>query len=283
MNILSIQSTVAYGHVGNSAAVFPLQRLGFSVWPVITVHFSNNPSYGHFGGSVLPAADVADVIAGLDRNGILADCDAVLSGYMGDVPVGEVILDAVARVRRAAPEPLYCCDPVMGDVDSGFYVRAGLPDFIRDRAVPAADIVTPNQFELEFLTGAPATDLDSVLLAADRLRATGPDIVVVTSLRRTDNPLETVEVLVVSGEGAWLVGTPLLPARVNGTGDVIAALFLAHFLKGRDAAMALSRAVASVFAIMEETVKAGTREIQLIAAQDVIADPPDRFPVTRLR
>ncbi|NBC31693.1 MAG: pyridoxal kinase PdxY [Alphaproteobacteria bacterium] len=283
MNILSIQSSVAYGHVGNSAAVFPLQRQGFSVWPVITVHFSNHTGYGAWRGPVLPAADIAEVITGIEERGVLPACDAVLSGYMGDVSLGAVIVDAVARVKAANPKALYCCDPVMGDVGRGFFVRPGIPDFMRDRAVPAADIVTPNQFELEFLTGGSIGTMDDALAAADRARALGPDLVLVTSLHRKDGPADDIEMLAVSGDGAWLVATPLLPLSVNGAGDATAALFFGHYLRTGDPGAALSRTAASIFAVLEETHRRGAREIQLIAAQDRIADPPDRFPAVRLR
>ena len=151
MTILSIQSSVAYGHVGNSAAVFPLQRIGVEVWPVNTVHFSNHTGYGAWRGMVLAAETIADVIQGIEERGVLHRCDGVLSGYMGDASLGEVILDAFTRVKRANPNAVYCCDPVMGDVGRGFFVRPGIPEFMRDRAVPAATLVTPNQFELEYL------------------------------------------------------------------------------------------------------------------------------------
>ena len=283
LNILSIQSSVAYGHVGNSAASFPLQRLGIEVWPVITVHFSNHTGYGEWRGPVLPAGDIAEVVRGIDERGVLPRCHATLSGYMGDVSLGEVILDAVARVEAANPKAVYCCDPVMGDVGRGFFVRPGIPEFMRDRAVPAADIITPNQFELEYLTGRSVDTLENALAAADAARALGPEIVLITSLQRDGAPAGTIELLAVSGEGAWLVGTPLLPISVNGAGDMTAALFLAHYLKTGDPATALGRVAASVFAVMEATVAAGAREIQIVAAQDAIANPPDRFAVDKVR
>ena len=283
LNILSIQSTVAYGHVGNSAAAFPLQRLGIEVWPVITVHFSNHTGYGAWRGPVLPADDIAEVIEGIGERGALPGCDATLSGYMGDVSLGRVIVDAAARVKAANPGALYCCDPVMGDVGRGFFVRPGIPEFMRDAAVPAADIITPNQFELEYLTGHAVDTLEHALTAADAARAMGPEIVLITSLQRDGAPPDTIELLAVSGAGAWLVGTPLLPITVNGAGDMTAALFLAHYLKSGDAATALSRVAASVFAVMEATVAAGAREIQIVAAQDAIAHPPERFAVDQVR
>ena len=283
LNILSIQSSVAYGHVGNSAAVFPLQRLGIEVWPVITVHFSNHTGYGQWRGPVLAADHVADVLLGIEERGVLPSCTAVLSGYMGDAALGDLIVGAAAKVKAASPQAIYCCDPVMGDVGRGFFVRPGIPDFMRDTAVPAADIITPNQFELEYLTGVTVTSIETALRAADAARAMGPRLVLLTSLQRTDAPPGRIELMAVGPDGAWLVTTPLLDLSVNGAGDATAALFLAHYLKTRSAETALVRTAASIFAVMEATVAAGAREIQLIAAQDTIADPPDRFPAQRIR
>src|ERR1700704_2073876 len=138
MTILSIQSSVAYGHVGNSAAVFPLQRIGVEVYPVYTVHFSNHTGYGAWRGLVLPVEAVAEVIRGIEERQVFARCDGVLSGYMGDVSLGKVVLEAVEKVRIANPSGAYCCDPVIGDVGRGVFVRPGIPEFMRDHAVPAA-------------------------------------------------------------------------------------------------------------------------------------------------
>ena len=283
MNVLSIQSSVAYGHVGNSAAVFPLQRLGFSVWPVNTVLFSNHTGYGDWRGTVVPAGDVAEVIRGVEDRGVLGECDAVLSGYLGDASLGRVVLDAVARTKAANARAVYCCDPVMGDVGRGFFVRPGIPEFVRDHAVPAADIVTPNHFELEFLSGVTVRSLSDALDATDLVRAMGPDLVLTTSLRREGASEGVVGMLAVSGDGAWLVETPLLPLEVNGAGDAVCAIFLAHLLRNGDAAGALSRAASSVYAVMEATLMYKAREIRLVEAQDAIADPPDRFPAVRVR
>ncbi|MEV4481392.1 pyridoxal kinase PdxY [Micromonospora coxensis] len=283
MRILSIQSSVAYGHVGNSAAVFPLQRLGHDVWPVLTVHFSNHTGYGAWRGPLLAPADVAEVIAGIADRGVLGSADAVLSGYQGDPAMGAVILDAVAQVKAANPDALYCCDPVMGDVGRGMFVRPGIPEYLRDEVVPRADIITPNQFELDFLAGRTTTTLAELLDAVDVVRATGPRHVLVTSVLHGDVPSGSLEVVAVSDEGAWVVTTPLLPISPNGGGDVTAALYLAHLSTTGSPATALERTTASIFAVFEATLAAGTRELQLIAAQDVIADPPARFAARRLR
>ncbi len=257
MNILSIQSSVAYGHVGNSAAVFPLQRMGFEVWPVNTVHFSNHTGYGEWRGFVLPAEDVAGIIRGIEDRHVLPGCDAVLSGYLGDASLGEVIVEAVARVKQHNPRAIYCCDPVMGDAGRGFFVRSGIPEFIKEVAVPAANIITPNQFELEFLTGVEIGDLEDALGAADEASRLGPETVLTTSLRRWDAAADTIEMLAVSEEGAWLVQTPMLALEVNGAGDATAALFLAHLLRYSTLAEALSTTASTVYAVLEETHRTG--------------------------
>ena len=283
MQILSIQSSVAYGHVGNSAAVFPLQRLGHEVWPVNTVHFSNHTGYGAWRGPLLDPADVREVIAGIDDRGALAGVDAVLSGYQGDPAVGAVILDTVARVKDLNPEAVYGCDPVMGDVGRGMFVRPGIPEYLRDTVLPRADILTPNHFELDFLAGRETSTLAAIVDAVDDLRERGPRDVLVTSVVHGEVPEGRIDVVAVSDEGAWAVETPLLPITPNGCGDVTAALYLAHLRATGSAETALVRTTSAVFAILEKTLAAGTREIQLVAAQEAIADPPERFDVRRLR
>ncbi len=282
MRILSIQSSVAYGHVGNSAAVFPLQRLGHEVWPVNTVHFSNHTGYGAWRGPLLDPADVAEVITGVAERGALPGCAAVLSGYQGAEAVGEVILDAVGRVKAANPAAVYCCDPVMGDVGRGFFVRPGIPEFMRDRVVPAADLATPNQFELEFLTGAAVTTAAGLLDAVDALRAMGPRTVLVTSVRTEQTPADSIEMVAVDDDGAWSVHTPLLPLSVNGAGDLTSALFLAHTLADGPR-VALQRTASSVFGVLRATHEGGHREIALITAQDELVTPTRAFVARRLR
>ena len=283
MSILSIQSSVAYGYAGNSAAVFPLQRLGVEVWPVLTVHFSNNTSYDGVRGPLLAPEDIAEVVQGIEDRGVLGDCAAVLSGYQGAEQVGEVVLQAVAKVKTHNPEAVYCCDPVIGDVGRGFFVRPGIPEFMRDQVVPASDIATPNQFELDFLTGRVTRTMTDVLGAADELRELGPHTVLVTSVVTDDTASGTLGMAVVSADGAWAVHTPKLPLTPTGTGDVTAALFLAHLLGTQQAPTALARTASSVYGILETTVRLGRREIALVAAQDLVADPPMQFEVTRLR
>jgi len=280
--ILSIQSAVAYGHVGNSAAVFPLQRLGFEVWPVNTVQFSNHTGYGDWRGPVLTVEAVADVLTGVEERGVFGRCGAVLSGYMGDAGLGRVVLDFVGRVRAANAEAVYCCDPVMGDVETGFYVRPGIPELMRDHAVPAADIVTPNQFELEALTGRDCGTMEAALEAAQALRAMGPSTVVITSLQRRDGPDDVIEMIAVDDVGAWRVAVPRLRVYLSGTGDLTAALLLANLMTGHGTDAALARTASSVFAVVEATVRDGAGEIRLIAAQEAMVAPSRRFEAERI-
>ncbi|MGA0530609.1 pyridoxal kinase PdxY [Hansschlegelia sp. KR7-227] len=277
MNILSIQSHVAYGHVGNASAAFPMQRLGHEVWAVNTVQFSNHTGYGAWRGPVFPAEAIREVVTGIEERGVLPSCDGVLSGYMGDAAIGETILDAVARVKAANPTALYACDPVIGDVGRGVFVRPGIPEFMRDRALPAADVVTPNQFELEFLAGAQVTSLDAAKAAAGALLARGPRVALVTSLQTAETPADSIEMVAVDGEGAWRLRTPLLPVSVNGAGDAIAALFFVHLLTTGSAAEALSRASSSVYGVLKATAAAGSREILTVAAQDEFVAPSEVF------
>ena len=283
MSILSIQSLVAYGHAGNSAALFPLQRLGKVVWPVMTVHFSNHTGYGDWKGPLLTSGDVADVIEGVGNRGALERCEAVLSGYQGAEDVGAVILDAVAKVKAANASAIYCCDPVMGDVGRGMFVRPGIPEFMRDQVVPAADVITPNHFELDFLAGTETSTTDELVAAVDAVRATGPETVLVTSVIVDDTPDDALDMVVVGREGAWRPGAPRLAATPPGAGDRPAAVSPAPGRAGRPPADALARTTASVFAVVQATADAGEREMRIVQTQDELAAPSRTFPAERLR
>jgi pyridoxine kinase len=283
MKVLSIQSAVAYGHVGNSAAVFPLQRIGVEVLPVYTVNFSNHTGYGAWRGPMIAPDDVRAVITGIEERGVLGDIDVVLSGYQGGEGIAEVIIETVARVKAANPAAVYACDPVMGNARSGCFVAPAIPVLLRDRVVPVADIITPNQFELGYLTGTEPSDLPSTLESVDRARELGPRTVLVTSVERPDREQGTLEMLVADDEGAWIVTTPQLPLKANGSGDVTAALFTAHYRETGSAAEALARTASSVFGLLEQTLASGQRELQLVEAQEHYAHPRMEFEPRRVR
>ncbi|MGY1617981.1 pyridoxal kinase PdxY [Geodermatophilus sp. SYSU D00691] len=277
--VLSIQSHVAYGHVGNSSAVFPLQRLGIEVWPVHTVQFSNHTGYGQWRGRVFDGQAVEEIVEGIAERGVLGTCDAVLSGYLGSADIGHAVVQTVQRVRAANPAAVYCCDPVIGDVGRGVFVRPGIEELLREVAVPAADLVTPNHFELDLLAGTTTRTLAEVEDAVAAVQALGPRVVLTTSLVTDDTPDDAVDLLASEGGRHFRVRTPRLGVSVNGAGDAIAALFLASWLETRSAAEALGRAAASVFGLLARTEAAGSREILLVAAQEEFAAPSRTFDV----
>lgn len=282
MNILSIQSHVAYGHVGNSSAVFPLQRLGVEVWPINTVQFSNHTGYGAWRGQVFEASVIGELVDGIAERGVLARCDGVLSGYMGSADIGAAILDAVERVRAANRNAAYCCDPVIGDVGRGIFVRPGIPEFMREKAVPAADVITPNQFELELLTGKTCASLPDAIQACDALHALGPKVILVTSLHVGETPPDSIDLLASGPDGRFLVRTPRLALSLNGAGDAIAALFFFHVLRTGSTAQAVSLAASSIYGVLARTEKAQSRELLLVEAQEEFVTPSRLFPASAI-
>lgn len=275
--ILSIQSHVVYGHVGNSAAVFPLQRLGREVWPLMTVQYSSHVGYAGWRGRAFDAGLIDDCLSGLDAIGVLPHCAGLLTGYLGKAEIGEAALRALDRIRAANGAGTYACDPVIGDVGQGIYVAPGVGEFLRDRALPLSTIATPNAFELEWLTGEPANNLQNARRTIAALRAKGPRVVAATSLKLDDTPAGALDVLAGDEAGLWRVRTPHLPISVNGSGDVFAALFFHHWLEAHDTRAALSRATSSVYAVVKATLASGSRELSLIAAQDELTDPSQLF------
>ena len=268
--VLSIQSWVACGNVGNTAALFPLQRLGFETWSLNTVAFSNHTGYGKWRGAAVPAGEIATLFEGIAELGILSRCDAVLSGYLGEAEAGPVLLDIVGRIKAANSKALFACDPVMGDVGPGWYVRTGLPEFYRDQAVRLADIVTPNRFELEWLIGSGIGTVAEAGAAAATLRSQGPSIVLVTSL---ELGADRVAVVAAGPDGTWAVETPRLPIEATGCGDAVAALFLGWLLKGKKLPDALAAAIAAIYGVIEATTRSADGELALIAAQDELVSP----------
>jgi pyridoxine kinase len=277
--VLSVQSWVACGNVGNTAALFPLQRLGCETWSLNTVAFSNHTGYERWRGETVPASQIATLFEGIAELGVLPRCDAVLSGYLGEAETGPVLLDIVTRVKKANPRALFCCDPVMGDVGPGYYVRAGIPEFYRDRALALADVVTPNRFELEWLSGGPVRNLEEACDAIAALRQLGPGIVLVTSL---ETEPDRVAVVAAGPEGAWTVETPRLPIEATGCGDAVAALFLGWLLKGKPVPEALAATIAAIYGVIEATMRSGSGELALVAAQDELVSPTRTVSVRRL-
>jgi pyridoxine kinase len=277
MNVISIQSQVAFGHVGNSAAVFPMQIHGVDVIAVPTTLLSNRPGYPTIRGRVLEAQLVADLLAGIEERGAIDSADMILSGYLGSADIADEVADFVARAKARNPALRYCCDPVLGDRDRGLFVRPEIPPLVRDRLCPLADIITPNHFEFDWLSGAKAATTDEAIAQARALQARGPSTVVVTSAELADTPGGRIETLAVEASRAWRVQTPKLPISPNGTGDLFAALFVSARVRGLGTADALSHAASAIFAVLERTAARGTEEMRIVESADDLVHPKRRF------
>lgn len=284
INILSIQSHVAYGYVGNRAAVFPLQRLGFDVTAINTVQFSNHTGYGDWEGDVFSADQIRALLEGVRRRGMFPQFDALLTGYLGNPAFGSVLTDLIMELKNANPQFVYCCDPVMGDVSGGCYVKPEIRDVFKNQLLQLSDILTPNLFELNYLSDQPIDTLDQIRSACDTLSDLGPQIVLVTSVLCRDTPPETIQMLLHHPEGDWLVDMPYIHTKQppNGAGDLTASLLLANILNGESPDTVLSAVASAVFGVFEKTVTSGLRELQVVAAQEELAHPTHLFKVTKL-
>lgn len=282
--ILSIQSFVSYGHVGNSAVTFPLQRLGAQVLPIHTVLFSNHTGYGQWRGHILSPESVREVFLGIKDRGILNQCSAMLSGYMGSKELGHIMIEAIKELREYRPDAVYCCDPVMGDIGRGFFVKDGIPEFFRDEMIKHANIITPNHFELEYLSDSKFNTVEGAVQAARKVMEKGPDVVVITSLLLNDTHDTNISILVVNRHSVYIATTPYIPIVLNGTGDLTAALFTYFYLKfSKSLAEALEATISRVYAIIDETYHAGSRELVLVQAQEALSNPKHIFKAKKIR
>ena len=284
-NILAIQSHVVFGHAGNSAAEFPMRRLGANVWPLNTVQFSNHTQYGQWTGCVMPPAHLTEIVQGIAAIDQLKRCDAVLSGYLGSAEQGEHILGIVRQVKAANPQAKFFCDPVMGHPEKGCIVAPGVAEFHKRYAMPASDIIAPNLIELEILAGRDVKEVNDAVLAARELIAQGPEIVLVKHLARAGYSQDRFEMLLVTADEAWHISRPLIDFGARhpvGVGDVTSGLLLVKLLQGASLRDALEHVTAAVYEIMVTTKEMGEYELQVVAAQDRIAKPVHCFSATQL-
>lgn len=283
-NILSIQSHVVFGHAGNSAAEFPMRRMGANVWPLNTVQFSNHTQYGQWTGSVMDASHLTDIVQGIANIDRLARCDAVLSGYIGSPEQGASILDIVRQVKAANPQAIYFCDPVMGTPEKGCFVAPGVSDFHCKQALLAADVIAPNLPELELLAGYRVHNVNEAVAAARQLCERGPRIVLVKHLSRAARRADSFEMLLVTPTDAWHISRPLVEFERQpvGVGDLTSGLLLVNLLKGVALDKALEHTTAAVYEVMLVTKELDEYELQLVAAQDGIVNPHHHFHAERL-
>ncbi|MFI8416415.1 pyridoxal kinase PdxY [Serratia sp. NPDC078593] len=284
-NILSIQSHVVFGHAGNSAAEFPMRRMGVNVWPLNTVQFSNHTQYGQWTGCVMPASHLSEIAQGIAAIDQLKHCDAVLSGYIGSPEQGCHILDIVRQVKQANPKAWYFCDPVMGHPEKGCIVAPGVAEFLCQQALPCSDMIAPNILELEQLTQREIGSVAQAVAAARELTAKGPKVVLVKHLSRAGYHPDCFEMLLVTAEEAWHISRPLVDFGVRqpvGVGDLTSGLLLVNLLKGEALDKALEHVTAAVYDVMLVTQEMGEYELQVVAAQDRIVQPQCHFAAVKL-
>ncbi len=267
MLVISIQSQVVYGHVGNSAAVYPMQAEGVTVAAVPTTLLSNHPRYPTVRGTVLDAALVSDLLRGVTERGLIERADVLLTGYLGSPEIALRVADFVSDAKKRNPHLIYLCDPVIGDEDLGVFVAEGMAALFRDKLVPQASLITPNQFELGYLTGTKTRDADSLLAACRIIAERGCPAVIATGCTLADTPSGQVETILCDNGHLTRIATPRLPIRPCGTGDLLAGLVAAHLAKGETLDKATRLAVESVFAVLQRTYDAGTDEMCLLAAK----------------
>jgi pyridoxine kinase len=274
VTVISIQSQVVHGHVGNSAALFALQLFGIEAAAVPTVLFSNHPRYSSCYGKVLDAALVRDLLRGIGDRGLIEKCKILISGYLGSPEIAAVVGGFVVHAKARNPNLVYLCDPVMGDTGTGFYVCEELRAAIAKGLVPLADILTPNQFELESLAGRELSAIEAITAAAREL---GPATVAVTGVRVRETPPDAVQTLVVEPGVAWIIATPRLSSSPSGTGDLFAALFAAALVQKLSADAALGRAVSGLYAVLEETERRRCYETALVPSAHSLLRPTREF------
>ncbi|MBB5410487.1 MULTISPECIES: pyridoxal kinase PdxY [Paraburkholderia] len=277
-NVLSIQSHVVFGHAGNSAAVFPMCRLGVNVWPLNTVQLSNHTQYGHWSGSAIDASQMEDLVDSIGAIGMLPRCDAVVSGYLGTKEQAQAVIDIVKAVKAANPRAWYFCDPVMG-ATGGYKVEPGIQEFLVKEMPQVADGIAPNHIELQRLVGREIETFEEAVTACRELLARGPKLVLVKHLLDRNSPADRFNMLVVTEREAWMGQRPLYPfaRQPVGVGDLTSAVFVARTLLGDSIRSAFEHTLAAVNAVVKATWQAGRYELELVAMQNEIAQPREWF------
>jgi pyridoxine kinase len=261
--VMSIQSSVVYGHVGSTAAALPLHRLGFDVWAVPTVVYSSHAGYPGVRGRRTPVSELRELLAGLESLARLDRCEAVLSGYLGRPEVWSFVLEALAAVRVHRPDAWYVCDPVLGD-EGALYVPGELVRTFREQAVPRADLLVPNRFELEWLVDRPVASVEEAVAAARELHEAGAREVVVKGLVLGHDGRPMQHVVGLDETGAWLARAPHIAEFWSGAGDVFTALLAGLRLSGVPLGDAVARATALMAALVARTHELGSPELRMV-------------------
>lgn len=282
-SVISVQSHVCYGHVGNSAAVFAMQKLGVEVHAIPTTILSNHPAHSSFYGRAIDPTLLHDLFVGVEEREAFKSSDVILSGYLASIENGEVITNAVKRYKQLNPKGLYCLDPVMGDKGKGVFVSEGIPELIMDQLLPLADIITPNKFEFDKITHTNANSYTEMITEARSLiEQYNLRCVVITSAEQpSDKGNQAIGVLIVRAEAAWLITTPYLTVSPSGTGDFFTGLLVGWITRGFSEEIAAQKSICALFRIIELTISGGRDELDIITHQKCIFTEIENYPLKK--
>ena len=263
-SVISIQSQVVYGHVGNSAAVFPMQSKGINVLAVPTTLLSNHPHYPTMRGKILEHKLVEDLLLGIEERGLIEKTETLVTGFLGSIEIANVVDEFISLAQKRNPHMIYVCDPVMGDDDLGVFVDENLLSIFSNKLIPKATIITPNQFELELITGRSARNIEDLQNAAERLINQTTKSIVVTGCILKDSEDGYVETIVCENSKVHRIPIKKLPVRPCGTGDLFTALMISHLSQGKNLILACEAAVSEVFKTLEQTLLHESNEMRLL-------------------
>lgn len=270
MNIISIQSQVVHGHVGNSAAVLPMQVRGLTVAAVPTTLLSNNPHFETMRGRVLESELVGDLLRGVEERGLIETSRYIISGYLGSRANGDVVAAFVERARRINPDIVYICDPVMGDSNLGVFVADQVVECLLGRLVPMADVLTPNQFEVGLIAGGGISSWRALEADVLKIQAQRQARLVVTGCTLADTPDGLLENIVFENKTSTRLTFPRLPIAPVGTGDLFTGLLTANLAHGSTLVDAARGAGAVVLDVLERTIASGQQEMRLASVIDAL-------------
>jgi pyridoxine kinase len=262
-SILLIQSHVVYGYVGNKAATYPLQTMGFDVWPINTVQFSNHTGYGKWQGEIFSKDHIIALVEGIFAIEQAHKCVAILTGYMGSGEICNVVQEIVQKFKQLNKKVIYLCDPVIGN--NSCYVKPEVLEFFKQNL--SADIITPNQYEAEILSGIKINKLEDLHSIVKYFQNLGIKIVVITGIKLNND--DNLSIFASDGKVNYLVKTPHYHANtpINGTGDLFSSTFLGTYLKHNDLATAVQYAAYYLQSAVKGTISLGERELQVLSVK----------------